>query len=150
MTRKNRIKNDPLANFFSMIFNAIWRLLIFIYHLIFGKKQTQFDKLKNLQTWKEIESLLNGNDLIHAQQAVIKADKFFDNILKNFDCNNITFAQRLKKNRNKFSPEIYQQIWEAHKLRNKISHEIDHKASLNECKKAIDYYKKALFKINAI
>lgn len=148
--RYRKTSNDPIVNFFVMLGSAIWQLVKFFVSLIFGKKKEVFDKVENLKKWRKIEVLLENKDVIHAQQAVIKADKFFDSILRQAGARGKNFAQKLKNFENCFSKENYNLVWQAHKLRNLISHEENHIADIADCKKALDKYKKGLINLKAL
>ena len=110
----------------------------------------KFDKVRNLELWLEIEKLLDSGDKIHAEQAVIRADKFFDAQLKHGGAKGRTFADRLRDWENHFNSNTYQMVWQAHKLRNQITHNEEHSASISECKSALEKFRKGLRNIGAL
>lgn len=110
----------------------------------------KFDKAKNLSKWMEIDKLLESGDQIHAEQAVIRADKFFDSQLKHAGAQGRTFADRLRDYEDHFNQHTYQMVWQAHKLRNQITHDEEHKPSINECKSALEKFERGLRNIGAL
>lgn len=141
---------DIFETIFLAIGKGIWFVISYPFKLLFGKKKKTFDKISNFKKWLEIEQLLNSGDLIHAEQAVVRADKFFDNILKAISTENGTFADRLRTCEKKFSVNVYQGIWDAHKLRNKISHDVEYQPMINDCKIAVNKFRHGLENIGAI
>ena len=56
-----------------------------------------------------------------------------------------TMGERLKIAQKRFSRyDIYQDVWEAHKLRNRVVHEVDNELLHHDAKKAIDYFRRGL------
>lgn len=141
---------DPIVAILTMIGSAFLALFKWLWNLIVGKKQKKLDKAGNLRQWHEIEKLVESSDEIHAQQAVIRADKFFDEIMKEVGALGEKFSDRLRSLEPRFAHEVYQSIWDAHKLRNQISHEIDHHASIGECKSALNKFRLGMHSLGAI
>lgn len=145
-----RKRQSAIENILIIVGRAIWSLVVFIWNKIFKKSKPKFDKVGNLSKWREIEQLLESNDEIHAEQAVVKADKFFDAMLKIAGGRGETFADRLRSLEDKFNHQIYQDIWQAHKLRNQISHEQDHKSTISECQSALRNFRRGLENLGAL
>ncbi len=73
--------------------------------------------------WKEIQQLLNLNKPSTRKQALIRADKVLDLALKRM-VKGESLGERLKNAQDVFSSwEIYDNLWKAHKIRNKMVHE---------------------------
>jgi hypothetical protein len=72
--------------------------------------------------WKNIDTLVKHKGPSQLRQALISADKTLDNALRDI-ASGETFAERIKSIRNRFSPHVYNQIWEAHLVRNNLVHE---------------------------
>ena len=72
--------------------------------------------------WEKIKILLNQKGPSQLRQALITADKSLDNTLKDMVVGE-NMGERLKNAKDMFPWELYQKIWEAHKLRNNIVHE---------------------------
>jgi len=114
------------------------------------KKGIRFNKIDNLNKWREIEKLLESNDEIHAKHAVVEADKFFDQILRIKGGKGESFADRLRSLEDHFNHLNYQSVWEAHKLRNLISHESEARISIYDCQEALYKFRRGLENLGAI
>lgn len=82
--------------------------------------------------------VLNEKD---RKKAILEADKILDFTLKNLQYEG-SLGEKLKKSKTLFSD--LNGTWMAHKLRNKIAHEIDFELSENQRKKAIRQFTQAL------
>lgn len=129
---------------------GLWFLVSWPFKKLFGKEKDKFDKVRNLEKWMEIEKLLDSGDKIHAEQAVVRADKFFDAQLKHAGAHGETFAERLRNYEDHFNKNTYQMIWQAHKLRNQITHDEEHKPDIYECKNALGKFRRGLENIGAL
>jgi hypothetical protein len=83
--------------------------------------------------WEDIEKM-------EPKMAIIEADKLVDVILKKAGIAGNTMAERLRKVQKLVQRPIYSGMWEAHKLRNHIVHEVGDRAR-------IDNYTEYLWKI---
>ncbi len=79
--------------------------------------------------------------------AVVDADKLMDYCFQKKGLKGKTAGDRLKNAKNLFEYEMYDSIWKAHKVRNKIVHEVDYKISDNEAKKHFSTLQKAILKM---
>ncbi len=77
---------------------------------------------------------------VHPGQAVLDADKLLDYALGQHGFIG-ALGEKLKKSGSKFSD--LNSIWDAHKLRNKLAHELN-EVSAKEAKKALSYFKQGL------
>ena len=57
------------------------------------------------------------------KQALLEADKLLDLGLKDKKTKGETMGERLKSAKNLFDNNLYNEIWQAHKLRNQMVHE---------------------------
>ncbi len=110
-------------------------VLFVIYVYFFRKKKlSSADKKKYLNYWYSIK---NDNDNAHS---IINADKLLDKLLTAKGYSG-SVGEKLKKAKNAFSD--LDAVWSAHKLRNKIAHEIGHKVSDKEAKVALRQFESA-------
>jgi len=86
----------------------------------------------------KIESLLNSSSEIELKHAVLEADKLVDHILKLKGYEGDTFAERLRSAEEYIDRNIYQSIWEGHKIRNQIAHEHELRITNQELRAAAD------------
>jgi len=122
-------------------------LLFFIQKQTTGARSKLVNKQVVQKKWQEIEIMMDTGGPANFQSAVMEADKLFAYVLKGVvgsrDGQNM--GDRLKLAQKKFSNyQIYQGIWSAHKLRNKIAHEIGHEIHSSSVKQAISQFKKGL------
>lgn len=149
-----RRKNQPdlLETTVISLFKGLWFLVSWPFRRLIGVcgKGGKLDKIKNHQKWLEIEKLLDSGDEIHAKQAIIEADKFFDSIMRDLKASGEKFADRLRSLENHFGHDTYQSIWYAHKVRNQISHKMDYKISSYEAKNVVEKFRRGLVNLGAL
>jgi hypothetical protein len=112
-------------------------LISFFVFLSYQKKR-KFSRKDNeyiLKKWKEIENDKNFKN------AIIEADKILDYSLNKKGYVG-SLGEKLKKANKLFSN--VNNVWNAHKLRNKLVHEMDAGISEYEAKKALNSFKHAL------
>lgn len=111
--------------------------LLFIGFVFYKRKfggLSDNDRQKFLNYWK---SILEDNDHVHA---VINADKLLDRLLEKKGYRG-SLGQKLKKAGSLFND--LDGVWVAHKLRNRIAHDIDIQISTRESKRALNNYARA-------
>ncbi len=115
---------------FWLALGAIW--------LIFSKPREKVDK-EVLLRWRvsreKVKVLLAEVDLDKQKQALVEADKLLDNILRT-KVKGKDMGTRLKMAKGYFDFSLYQQLWQAHKLRNRIVHEVGVEVKKKELSRA--------------
>ncbi len=103
----------------------------------FDSKELQYIK----SHWIRIIDMFNTN----SKASILDADKLLDYALgkKGFDGN---LGEKLKKGGARFSD--VNEVWMAHKLRNKIAHELGD-IDVAEARRALKYFKRALNDLGA-
>ncbi len=99
-----------------------------IFNLLFGPTKKSFgnvrggtqDKIR--MDWESIKVLLEQKGPSQLRQALIVADKSLDNALRDLVMGE-SMGERLKNAKDLFQWDLYQKIWDAHKLRNNLVHE---------------------------
>lgn len=79
--------------------------------------------------------------------AVIEADKTLDQLLKQKGFSGSSLGERLKEMVPADLPDIYEEVWEAHKIRNQIVHEPDFEVSQSEARQIVGIYDRAIKKL---
>lgn len=75
--------------------------------------------------WQRIESLMQQAGLENSKSAIFEADKLLDAALRQRGFRGDTVGERLKNARDHFGNNVvYQGLWEAHKMRNAMAHEL--------------------------
>jgi hypothetical protein len=96
--------------------------------------------------WANVEAMLKGSTPAQLKQALITADKILDSALKD-----LSFAQsmseRLKEMRDRLDRASYQKMWDAHRLRNTLVHEIGFEPQHFILREAIMDIKNILYKL---
>lgn len=133
------------------LLKGLWFLISWPFRgWLIANRKSSTNKVQNLANWLIIEKMLDSGDEIHAKQAIIEADKFFDNMMKQLGGQGESFADRLRSLEPKMDYNRYQQVWSAHKVRNQISHEMNYKLSNVEAEKTLNNFKTGLHNLGAI
>lgn len=98
---------------------------------------------KNISQWNTINKQADSNDENERKLAIIAADSLLDKIfaLQGYQGENL--GARLR-NVEPSDLDTLQDLWEAHKLRNRIAHEARYALSREEALSAIKQYEKTL------
>lgn len=88
------------------------------------------------QMWGNIKNELNSNP----KQAIMDADKILDHILKRLNYTG-TLGEMMKQAAPLFTDQ--NGIWSAHKLRNKIAHELNFNPDFKTAERALKQFQKA-------
>jgi hypothetical protein len=80
--------------------------------------------------------------------AILNADKLVDQALRERGFRGDTMGDRLKATRGQLSDR--DEIWFAHKLRNRIAHESDVRVNYSQARRALGGFKRALKDLRAI
>lgn len=111
-------------------------------------RSKNIDKQYFKKKWEEIEKAVDMRSEMGYKMAIIEADKLLDDAFKKLMIAGSTMGERLKVIIYKY-PNL-RKVWEAHVIRNKISHESSFKLYDNTAKKAISIYKDALKEIGIL
>jgi len=136
MTKKYRetIEQKIVIGFFC----GLWWLLTLPFRgLRKNPKISLEDQKYIISKRREIESLKLSGKNIELKHAVMEADKLVDYILKKKGFSGKTFADRLLDSQKFFSPIVYNDIWQGHKIRNQLAHE-DVEISSHKLREATD------------
>ena len=72
--------------------------------------------------WARVSELLDKKGPSQLREALITADRCLDSVLKDL-IDGETMGERLKNASDMFDRDLYNKIWEAHKVRNTLVHE---------------------------
>jgi len=106
---------------------------------------TERDRALVIAKWRDIGKLMEQS---RSKEAIFEADKLLDFVFRKMNFPGETFADRLKA-AEKILPN-YSDIWEAHKLRNKLAHEVDFEPPIREDQQAIAAFDRAIKKLSNI
>ena len=133
--RKNQ--TTVLETIFVGIFRGLWWLLSLPFRGLQKKEKISLeDKQYILNRKNEIEKILLTDDIFQLKHAVFEADKLVDLLLKKRNFVGNTFAERLRSAEKGIPKDIYNGIWEGHKIRNRLAHEDNFQSNTDELKNA--------------
>jgi hypothetical protein len=112
---------------YTLIALAVFSVLMFIIGSLStrGGSTDQSWKPKIRSTLAQLSKNAGSQDFIVQKHNIIEADKILDNVLKFKKIKGDTMGERLKNSKKLFSSKEYNNVWEAHKMRNQLVHEID-------------------------
>lgn len=98
--------------------------------------------------WLSIEQQLKRDQPSSFSLSVLNADKLLDQALRERGLKGQTMAERMKTGAKLFSNR--NDVWNAHKLRNRIAHETDVLVRYEDARHALAHFKQALKDVGAI
>jgi hypothetical protein len=108
-----------------------------------------FTMRKTEKEWRKIKARLEAELESESKLAVIEADKLMDDILTQMGFEGRSLSAKLEKMTTEALPNI-QEVKEVRKIHNNIVHDPTYKLSLEEAKKALLIYEKALADLHAL
>jgi hypothetical protein len=101
--------------------------------------KSDMPKNRSIKAWQKIENYFFNGDDNALKLAVLEADNLLDEALKLAGFRGENLGDRLKQIDEAQLANI-QDLWEAHKLRNRLVHEMDFKLSRDLAEKALTIY----------
>ncbi|MES2875917.1 MAG: hypothetical protein V4678_00440 [Patescibacteria group bacterium] len=138
---------DSLMFAFLVVILLVGGGILFIITHSRGKSR-QLDVDRYRTSWLTIEQQLIKGDEASSHLVVLNADKLLDQALKQSGLKGETMGERMKSARATWSNA--NNVWNAHKLRNRIAHETDVKVGYDTARRALAAYKQALKDLGAI
>lgn len=123
-------------------------VILAIFALTRGHGRKLLNKEYYRTAWLEIENNITKDNNSSYQFAILSADKLLDRALRESGVPGNTMGDRLKK-----SDRLLQDIngvWAAHKMRNRIAHEVGESINKTVAKRMLSIYKNALKDLGAI
>ncbi|MBC7764630.1 hypothetical protein H7Y29_02855 [Microbacteriaceae bacterium] len=111
-----------------------------------GAKHIDVDRYRT--SWLTIEQQLVKGQEASSHLVILNADKLLDQALKQNGFKGDTMGERMKSARASWSNA--NNVWGAHKLRNRIAHETDVNVGYDNARRALAAYKQALKDVGAI
>jgi hypothetical protein len=105
--------------------------------------KTNLSKKRSIKIWQRVKRYHFAGDDKSLKLAVLEADKALDEAIRLAGFRGETLGDRLKKITEDQLPNI-QEIWEAHKLRNRLVHEPDFNLTRDMAEKALAVYEQTL------
>ena len=103
----------------------------------------------SIEGWQSVLDKMESGNEANYKLAVIEADKIFDDLLKKNGYQGRDMGERLK---NITSDQLVNidDVWQSHKMRNRLVHEPDFQLKEHEVRRIIEIYEKALNYLEAI
>jgi len=120
----------------------IWDLQEILTYRPFGVRRI-------VRRWRKIKARLETGLESEYKLAVMEADKMLDDILMRMGFGGKTLGERLTKLTTASLPNI-EEVRQAHRIRNNIIHDPDYRLSLDEARRVIAIYEKALTDLQAL
>jgi len=115
-----------------------------------GKQERKEGTLEEFQeNWQGVLSHINSTNESDWKLAVMEADKIVDKILILRGYKGESMAERMISIDKKDLGSL-ELLWEAHKVRNRITHQPGFRLDYNQAKKLVSYYEEALKDLQAM
>ena len=111
-----------------------------------GGKMLDVDKYRS--NWLTIEQQMTKDNEHSCHMAILNADKLLDKALKESGYKGETMGERMKSAKDTWSNA--NNVWLAHKLRNRIAHEPNVRVTYNDARRMLSLFKQALKDLKAI
>lgn len=95
------------------------------------------------ERWEAVEQLVLGGKPSQLRQAVVEADKILDYSLSQL-CSGNSLGERLKTAKDLYSDAVYSKLWDAHKIRNTLVHDVTFEMPTTSCRDAVNNIKAGL------
>ncbi|HSX41607.1 MAG TPA: hypothetical protein VLF21_03205 [Candidatus Saccharimonadales bacterium] len=112
-----------------------------------GGKKAHVNKELVHQRWQAIQAMNSGTGS-NLKSAVAEADKLLDYVMRQSGYGGETMAERLKRAQKNLSNR--NAVWEAHKLRNALAHEVTFDLVPKQAHEAVAAYYQALKDLGAL
>lgn len=120
----------------------IWDLQEFFTYRPYGVR-------KLVKQWSKVRARLDTGMESEYKLAVIEADSILDDILRRMGFGGETLGERLEKITEATLPNLAE-VLGAHKTRNNIVHDPNYRLTLDEVRKTLDIYERALTDLQAL
>jgi len=95
--------------------------------------------------WDEIQTNMSIGKPSNFKIAIMEADKLLDHVLQLYGYRGQTMGDRMKAiPRKQFGRDFFDDMWQAHILRNKMSHAMDYEVQHFEARDAIKKFERVL------
>ena len=121
-------------------------ILFLVTHGRGASKQLDVDRFRT--SWLTIEQQLIKGEESSSHLVLLNADKLLDQALKQRGFKGDTMGARMKSARDSWTNA--NNVWNAHKLRNRIAHETDVRVGYDDARRALASYRQALKDMGAI
>lgn len=137
--------DSQITQLFTMIILILISILFFAVYL--AQKNISKGKAKKLiERLEQLQSGALSSEMSVRRDTVIKLDNLLSKSLQYYFSNTDMCGDNLKLAKKIFRRDEYNNLWEAHKTRNRIVHD-DYDISADDSKKVYNIYRSAILKI---
>ncbi len=90
-----------------------------------GNKESAAWKQELRNKMANLSRNVDSNDKLVLYHSLVEADKLLDHALKHSKVSGSTMGERLKEAKRLFDYNLYNDIWDAHRVRNSLVHEVN-------------------------
>lgn len=126
-----------------LLLKSTWLKRRFLEDIVEIVAYRPFGAKKTFKQWAKISKRLATGIEAEYKLAVIEADSLLNETLEKVGYKGETIGEKLKQLDSNILPDI-KQVWEAHKIRNNVVHDPDYHFTLDQAKKTLGIYEKAL------
>lgn len=135
-------------NEFYLFLLGIVLLVVLLVAGYFSLKSTGKWKSTIKAKLKEIDAkYYNSSDINILKSGLVEIDKLYDHTLKMSGYKGETMGERLKNAKKYYEWKQYNEIWEAHKYRNRLVHEFDFVPIVADLKKHYSNLRRAVLSL---
>lgn len=139
--RQQQSNGDPIHGVLEGIVKGIWWLVTLPFKGKMADQALLKAKLEFKQHWLDIQELCGREEY---REAIMRADILLDKALQVYSVPGRTLGERLKASNGKLSKDILDKAWNAHKIRNRLAHELNYQLTRQEADLAINDFKSVL------
>ncbi|HEY1074758.1 MAG TPA: hypothetical protein VGE59_03625 [Patescibacteria group bacterium] len=154
---KKKKQEDPIeVKLVLGLLRGMWWLITLPFRGLSSDSSTKKRTAGSLDTrevaarWSDIQTSIGLGGTTHFGSAIVSADKLLDHVLRQKGYAGETMGDRLKSAKDDISPAVYHYAWQAHKLRNRLVHEVGGEVVSFEAKEAIKQYEAVLRELGAL
>lgn len=143
MSRRQRQQSgpDPLHTIFDSLFRGIWWLVSYPFRDKRQASRLEAARQEFRGYWNSVEQLAQAGQW---REAIMKADIVLDKALQFHSTPGVNVGERLKASTTRLEKSVLDAAWSAHKVRNRLAHELHYQLNAHEAKQALADFRKVL------
>jgi hypothetical protein len=149
---KSQSGPDPFYQILESLMKGIWYVISLPFKGLGGgkAKQAELEKIRSQfrASWSTLEASLH--DPVHRHQAIMQADILLDRALQFRNVSGTTLGERLKAAQTLLSREVLDVAWRAHKVRNRLAHELHAQVSEKEAEQTFADFRRVLKELGVL
>lgn len=139
--KRSESSGDPLHAIFNGLFKGLWWLVTLPFQDKAKAGRLAQTRHQFQQSWSQIEKLAAQG---RAKEAIMQADIMLDKALQFHGVAGGNLGERLKASTSRLARPILDLAWNAHKVRNRLAHELHYQLTDGEARQALSDFKKVL------